>query len=304
MKFFSCGYKYFMQLTPMERVFFLLAVLSVAVSVFVFCFLFGAVFFKFLSNTSPIFWGKDNLLFQMLGSFLILSVAIPTMMFLATCAGLWRLWHFWQFETEMQLRISAQKANVNNKFVNLFDAMLLLLHSVPSIIWGIFGFALFVRGLEFGKSWVSGGLTLGFLGFPFLLETAISRGKQISLECILSAKALGMSKVKLINNVLLPYIFSGVLGGMRVTIPRILGETAPIILTASVFSGVTFPKGFVQEPVLSLPYHIYVLSQDVFDANAMQNAWNSVFVLIVFSFLLRALFSKLQGKLERNWFRA
>jgi phosphate transport system permease protein len=299
---FGAVWKWWKELSFLERVFSIFSIVFIAIAMGSLCLIFGTVLWKFLLNRLNIFSGPENLIYQTVGSAYILMLALPVMIFLAVSLSVWRIIHYWQSGFSEIKKPSSFKDRISKKLISTFDAGLLVLHSVPSIVWGIFGFALFVKGLHLGKSWVAGGLTLGFLGVPFLMDSAIARGKQIPLETISASFSFGISKRNILRHVYLPYICSGIMSGLRVTIPRVLGETAPILLTASVFSGVSFPKGFANEPVLSLPYHIYVLAQDVYSPNAMQSAWNSAFVLVFISLLLRMLVSFVQTNLERKWF--
>jgi ABC-type molybdate transport system permease subunit len=288
-----------------ERIFFFTCFFALSASCFAFVFIFGTVFTKIFSNNLNVLQGEGSLVFQALGSLLILAVAVPVIIAFSVVLSLWRVQEYWTSKNDQFQKKSAWYGfdfPSNSTLTKCFDTVLIVLHSVPSIIWGIFGFAVFVKAMGLGKSWLAGGLTLGFLGFPFLLETAVARGKQIPKETVSAAQSIGMSAVSMAKYVYLPWILSGVLSGMRIVVPRLLGETAPILLTASVFSGVTWPQGVFHEPVLSLPYHIYVLAQDSFNANSLQNAWNSAFALVLISLVLRFGTTYVQSYWEKKWF--
>ena len=77
--------------------------------------------------------------------------------------------------------------------------------------------------------------------------------------------ALGASKWQTIRKNVLPYAMPGILTSSILGIARVAGETAPIMFTATIFAGATLPHGIKQSPVLSLPYHIFVLAQDSLD---------------------------------------
>ena len=69
---------------------------------------------------------------------------------------------------------------------------------------------------------------------------------------------------------------------------RAAGETAPIMFTATIFAGATVPHGIKDSPVLSLPYHIFILAQDSFDPAVGAKLWGSALVLLGLAVLLGA----------------
>ncbi len=85
---------------------------------------------------------------------------------------------------------------------------------------------------------------------------------------------------------MLPQTLGGLVTGLLLGLARAAGETAPILFTATVFSGATWPAGVRESPVLSLPYHIFILAQDSFDTSAAGKVWATAVVLLVLVFLL------------------
>ena len=67
---------------------------------------------------------------------------------------------------------------------------------------------------------------------------------------------------------------------------RAAGETAPIMFTATIFAGASLPHGIRESPVLSLPYHIFILAQDSFDPGVGAKLWGSALVLLMLVFTL------------------
>ena len=87
-----------------------------------------------------------------------------------------------------------------------------------------------------------------------------------------SALSLGFSKWKLISTIIIPHSLFGIVTGLLLGLARAAGETAAIMFTATVFSGVDFPRSF-QEPVTTLQTHILVLAQEALNPQARTNAW-------------------------------
>jgi phosphate transport system permease protein len=86
--------------------------------------------------------------------------------------------------------------------------------------------------------------------------------------------------------VLLPQSWGGLITGSLLALGRAAGETAPIMFTATIFAGATFPSAIRESPVLSLPYHIFVLAQDSFDPSVGSKLWGAALVLLALVFLL------------------
>jgi phosphate transport system permease protein len=94
----------------------------------------------------------------------------------------------------------------------------------------------------------------------------------------------------------LPQSLGGLVTGLLLGLARAAGETAPIMFTATVFAGATWPAGIKDSPVLSLPYHIFILAQDSFDPAVSGKLWGTALVLLalVFGLSLLALPARLK----------
>jgi phosphate transport system permease protein len=133
------------------------------------------------------------------------------------------------------------------------------LAGIPSIIYGLFGLALFVQALHFGTSVLSAGLTLGLLSLPYIITTTEEALKRIPVSMREATLALGATQFETIKDVVLPTALPGILTGVILTLSRAAGETAPILFTGVAFyiNGIT--TSFNQE-FMALPYHLYMLS--------------------------------------------
>ncbi len=133
------------------------------------------------------------------------------------------------------------------------------LAGVPSVVFGLFGLAMFVVLFGFGSSILSGSLTLGLLILPVIIQTTEEALKTVSQSYREASFALGATKWQTIFKVVLPAAFPGVLTGAILGISRAAGETAPIMFTAAAFYTPGLPHSIFDE-VMALPYHIYVLA--------------------------------------------
>lgn len=166
--------------------------------------------------------------------------------------------------------------------------ILYTLNGVPSILFGMLGLIVFVKGLGWGKSWLSGGILLGLMILPTVTVALIERIKVLPAKYIEAARGLGLSRSHTIRSVILPQSISGLVTGLLLGLARAAGETAPIMFTATIFAGATWPSGVRENPVLSLPYHIFILAQDSFDPAVGANVWGAATVLLLLVFFLSA----------------
>jgi len=164
--------------------------------------------------------------------------------------------------------------------------LLYLLNGVPSILFGILGLIVFVKFLGWGKSWLSGGMLLGLMILPTATVALVERIKVLPVRYVEAATGLGLSRSQVVWSVVLPQTIGGLITGLMLGLARAAGETAPIMFTATIFAGATLPTAVRESPVLSLPYHIFILAQDSFDPDVAPKVWGAATVLLALIVLL------------------
>ncbi|MEP6667739.1 MAG: ABC transporter permease subunit [Chthoniobacter sp.] len=164
--------------------------------------------------------------------------------------------------------------------------VLYTLNGAPSIVFGIFGFVVFVQWCGWGKSWLAGGLVLALSMLPTVTVSLLERLKAIPAKYVEAAAALGLNRAQIVWSVLLPQAWGGLITGSLLGLARAAGEVAPIMFTATIFAGATLPKGIKESPVLSLPYHIFILAQDSFDPSVGSKLWGAALVLLALVLIL------------------
>lgn len=167
----------------------------------------------------------------------------------------------------------------DNFLTRIINLTIINLAGIPSIIYGLFGMALFVIFLGFDVSILSGSLTLGIMCLPVIITATRESLLAIPNHLREASLALGATKWETITKVILPAAMPGILTGVILSISRAAGETAPIMFTAVAFYLSFLPISYWDQ-VMALPYHLYVISTQV--PNMPPSFINStLFILVV-----------------------
>ena len=133
------------------------------------------------------------------------------------------------------------------------------LAGTPSVVFGLFGLALFVKYFGFGPSILSASLTLSLLIIPVIIRSTEEALIAVPNEYRESSLALGISKWQTIRHVVLPAAIPGIVTGSVLSIGRVAGETAPILLTGAAYFLPRLPDS-IHSQFMALPYHLFVLA--------------------------------------------
>ncbi len=151
------------------------------------------------------------------------------------------------------------KENFLNRVIRL---AIINLAGVPSVVYGLFGLALFVGFFKFGSSILAGSLTLGVMILPVIITSSREALDSVPRTFREVSQSLGATKLQTIRYAVLPHALPGILTGTILGIGRAAGETAPILFTVAAFYLPRLPHS-VFDQVMALPYHLYVLSTQV-----------------------------------------
>jgi len=173
------------------------------------------------------------------------------------------------------------------------------LSGVPSIVFGLFGVALFVQGMNLGTSILSAGLTLGLMTLPVTITASEEALKTVPKSYRQGSLALGATKWQSIRTNVLPVAVPGMMTGSILGLARAAGETAPILFTGAAFY-LPFLPGSLFDQFMALPYHLYIMATQ---HHAIQQvrpiAYGTALVLIVLvvimnltAIIIRARFTK------------
>lgn len=195
-------------------------------------------------------------------------------------------------------------------FIRALRLAIVNLAGVPSIVYGLFGFGLFVIALDFGVSLLAGWLTLAFMVLPVIITASEEALRGVPRGYREGSLALGATKLQTILTNVLPYALPGILTSSVLSIARVAGETAPIMFTAAFVVRDELPwqvahaLDLVFQGVMALPYHIYVVASKI-----PQNAYTRdvqygtafVFLFIVATLALAAVLLRARLRKKHQW---
>jgi phosphate transport system permease protein len=188
----------------------------------------------------------------------------------------------------------------DNWFRRFIDFMTNNLAGVPSIVFGLFGMALFVNYLGFGDSILAGSMTLGLLTLPVIIRTTEEALKSVDDSLRSGSLALGATKLQTIRRVVLPVAFPNIITGLILSIGRVSGETAPILFTVAAYFLPNLPHS-IYDQVMALPYHLYVLATSGTNMEeARPMAYGTAFVLIMIVLLVNLMANYLRKALGKR----
>lgn len=186
------------------------------------------------------------------------------------------------------------------KLVRFIRVMTNNLSGIPSIVFGLFGMALFVKYLGFGDSILAGSLTLGLLSLPLVIRTTEEALKAIPDSMREGSRALGATKLQTIRYIILPMGMPNIITGLILALGRVSGETAPILFTCAAYFLPQLPTSIFDQ-CMALPYHLYVLATSGTDMEAqLPLAYGTAFVLIVIILLINLLANALRKYFEKK----
>jgi phosphate transport system permease protein len=190
------------------------------------------------------------------------------------------------------------KDNLLNRLIKL---AIVNLAGVPSVVYGLFGLALFVVFCKFGASILSGSLTLGIMILPIIITTSREALESIPQSFREVSLSLGASKWQTIRQIVLPNAIPGILTGTILGLGRAAGETAPILFTVAAFYLPQLPAS-VFDQAMALPYHLYVISTQVPNVDEKVRYGTALVLLaLVLLMNLAAIIIRYQFRKKKKW---
>ena len=169
------------------------------------------------------------------------------------------------------------------------------LAGIPSIIFGLFGFILFVTKLRLGWSLLSGGLTLAFMILPTIIRTSEEAIRSVPTTYREVSFSLGGTRWQTVTKVVLPAALPGIATGVILSVGRSIGETAAVIFTAG--SSLHIPTSLFSSS-RTMSVHFYILARE---GISMANAFGTAAVLIISILAINGLAYALMNKFMRRY---
>ncbi|TRZ48770.1 phosphate ABC transporter permease PstA [bacterium] len=190
------------------------------------------------------------------------------------------------------------KDNLLNRLIKL---AIINLAGVPSVVYGLFGLALFVVFFKFGASILSGSLTLGIMILPVIITTSREALESLPYSFREVSLSLGASKWQTIRHIVLPNAIPGILTGTILGLGRAAGETAPILFTVAAFYLPQLPTSIFDQ-AMALPYHLYVISTQVPNVDEKTRYGTALVLLTLVLFMnLVAIIIRYRFRKRKKW---
>src|SRR6478609_1681234 len=198
----------------------------------------------------------------------------------------------------------------NGPLIRLVRVAILNLAGVPSIVFGLFGFGLFVIFFGWNVSLLSGWFTLGLMVLPAIITASEESLRAVPQGLREGSLALGATKWQTIRKNVLPYAMPGILTSSILGIARVAGETAPIMFTAAYAMRDEMPwqvpkwTDFFFQGVMALPYHIYVVSSKIPQneyTERVQYGTALVFLILVMLIALASIVLRERQRRRLSW---
>lgn len=189
----------------------------------------------------------------------------------------------------------------DNFLTRLIKLAIVNLAGVPSVVYGLFGLALFVVFFKFGASILSGSLTLGIMILPIIITTSREALESVPEAFREVSLSLGVSKWQTIRHIVLPNAIPGILTGTILGLGRAAGETAPILFTVAAFYLPRLPQSLFDQ-AMALPYHLYVISTQVPNVDEKIRYGTALVLLLLVLFMnLVAIIIRYQFRKRKKW---
>ncbi|MDD4899329.1 MAG: phosphate ABC transporter permease PstA [Candidatus Omnitrophica bacterium] len=189
----------------------------------------------------------------------------------------------------------------DNLLTRMIKLAIVNLAGVPSVVYGLFGLALFVVFCKFGASILSGSLTLGIMILPLIITSSREALESVPDSFREVSLSLGASKWQTIRHIVLPNAVPGILTGTILGLGRAAGETAPILFTVAAFYLPQLPKSLFDQ-AMALPYHLYVISTQVPNVDEKIRYGTALVLLFLVLFMnLVAIIIRYHFRKKKKW---
>lgn len=185
----------------------------------------------------------------------------------------------------------------NPKLIRALRLAIETLAGIPSIIFGLFGLLVFCRFFGFGQSIIAGSLTLSIMILPVVITSTEEALKTVPMSFREGSLALGTTKIQTIRKVVLPSAMPGIITAVILAIGRVVGESAPVLLTVGIAKNV--PKS-IMDSGRTLTIHLYYLTKEAIDETSFQQAFATATILVVFVIIINTITRTMTRRYEQR----
>lgn len=180
--------------------------------------------------------------------------------------------------------------NATKRYANIIRDITDILQGVPSIVLGLIAYFWVVKGITHSFSALAGSTALAIMMLPLIIRSTEETLKMIPVSIREAGFALGVPYHKILFRVLMPTGFSGLLTGILLAISRVIGETAPLMLTALGSMKVNFE---IDKPTSAVPLLIWEFYND---PNMVDLIWSSSLLLMILILILNIISKNVVAK--------
>lgn len=171
------------------------------------------------------------------------------------------------------------------------------LSGIPSIVYGLFGFLMFVIGFGWSYSLISGVITLAIMVLPTIIRTTEEALLAVPDSYREGSFGLGASKTRTVFKVILPSAIPGIMSGIVLSVGRIVGESAALIFTAGTYAAIPSADNFLFSSTRTLAVHMYALySEGLYT----RQAYATAVILLLLTAGINLLSSFIERKIAKN----
>lgn len=229
----------------------------------------GWININFLTGKLSTYAEKAGIMGAILGTLWLMVVVAPLTMFLG-------------IGTAIYLEEYAKKGRIKR----LIQVNISNLAGVPSIVYGILGLTLFVRGFDLGSVVLAGGLTMSLLVLPIVVVSSQEALRAVPNFLREASYGMGATKLQTIRKVVLPTALPGILTGTILALSRAVGETAPLVVIGIPALLIPFPNGlFDKFTVLPMQIYYWTIDSALVDEYANLAAATIIVLLFILLFM-------------------
>ncbi len=270
---------------PLALFEFLIVCLAILITIVVLGFLIGYVLVKGIPNLTPSLfaWQYNSSNVSMMPAIINTLIITGLSLLIAVPVGVFSAIYLIEY------------APRGNKLVGVIRITAETLSGIPSIVYGLFGFLMFVIFLGWGYSILAGAFTLAIMILPLIMRTTEEAFKAVPDAFREGSFGLGAGRLRTIFKIILPSAAPGVLAGVILGIGRIVGETAALIYTAGTVTGVA---DNVMDSGRTLAIHMYALTSEGLHTG---QAYATAVVLLIMVGVINGLSAMIAKKLTKSY---